>query len=177
MNYKEIRKKAKEFCENHSINTAPVEIIKICNDLGIEVFETYLNDGVSGLIIVDNKPWEQYENAQQFIIVNLMENPARRRFTIAHELAHYVLHRNGNVLYAHRDIVEEGNKPNKIESEANYFAANILMPEDMVRQVVESIQGKYWGKIPNFVLTKELSDIFLVSESAANVRLRQLDLC
>ncbi len=176
MEYGIIEKKAKEFCKKHNINSAPVEIIKICNDLGIKVFETYLKSDVSGLIIVDDKPWERYENAQKFILINLMENPARRRFTIAHELAHYVLHRDEGKLYAHRDTVQGGSRIDRVESEANFFAANVLMPEDIMRFAVREIEGRSLYKMPGLMLVKEIADIFLVSEAAAEVRLKQLKL-
>jgi len=175
MKQSEVRRKALEFCKENNINTFPVEIIKICNKLGLKVFEEYLEPDVSGMIIVDEKPWERY-GTNKFIVVNLSELAARRRFTIAHELAHYVLHKEGNVLYAHRDMVGNSGFRSSIEREANYFAANILMPEKLVEDKVRDIEAEVWGAVPEFVLIREIADNFAVSESAAKVRLRQLDL-
>lgn len=175
MKQSEIRKKAEEFCRTNGIKSYPVEIVRICKENGIKVFEEYLDSDVSGLIVVDEKNWEKYET-NQFIIVNLAESAVRRRFTIAHELAHYILHRNGNRLYAHRDMTSDSSARSSIEQEANYFAANILMPETLVREKVEDIKNEIWGKLPNFVLVREIADNFVVSESAAEVRLRQLEI-
>ena len=175
MKKSEVRKRALEFCKENNIKTFPVEIIKACNKLGLKVFEEYLDPDVSGMIIVDNEPWERY-GTNKFIVVNLSELATRRRFTIAHELAHYVLHKEGNVLYAHRDMVGNSAVQSNIEQEANYFAANVLMPEKLVEDKVNDIKEEAWGILPNFVLIKEIADSFAVSESAAEVRLKQLKL-
>lgn len=175
MKQSEIKKIAEEFCNKNGINSYPVEIVRICKENGLKVFEEYLDPKVSGLLVVDDKIWEKYET-NQFIVVNLMELAVRRRFTIAHELAHYMLHRNGNKIYAHRDMTNEGTVRSSIEQEANYFAANILMPEALIREKVENIKDEMWGKIPNFILVREIADHFVVSESAAEVRLKQLDI-
>ncbi len=175
MRQSEVKKHAEEFCVQNGIDNYPVEIVRICRENGIKVFEEYLDSEVSGLIVVDDKEWKKY-NTNQFIIVNLAESAVRRRFTIAHELAHFVLHRNGNKLYAHRDMINEGNVRNSIEQEANYFAANILMPEKLVKEKVENLKNETWGKLPNFVIVREIADHFVVSESAAEVRLKQLEI-
>lgn len=172
MTNSKIQEEAEKFCMENGISSIPVEIIRICNDLGIKVFETYIEENISGLVVVDEKKWEKYDS-DKFILVNLSESPARRRFTIAHELAHYVLHRDGQKLYAHRDMKAGSENKAKIESEANYFAANILMPESEVKRCVEEWKMEV-GKIPTFILTKKIADTFVVSESAAGVRLRQL---
>lgn len=175
MRQSEVKRKAEEFCSKNSINSYPVEIVRICKENGLKVFEEYLAPDVSGLIVVDEKVWSKY-NTKQFILVNLTESAARRRFTIAHELAHFVLHRNGNKLYAHRDMNNNGSVRSSIEQEANYFAANVLMPEILIREKVDDIKKEIWGILPDFVLVREIADNFAVSESAAEVRLRQLEI-
>lgn len=176
MRQSEVKKKAQEFCNKNGISSYPVEIVRICKENGLKVFEEYLNQDVSGLIVVDDKVWTKY-NTNQFILVNLAESATRRRFTIAHELAHFVLHRNGSKLYAHRDMTSnDSNFRSSIEQEANYFAANVLMPEELIRNKVEEIREDTWGVLPNFVLIREIADNFAVSESAAEVRLRQLEI-
>ena len=175
MGQNEIIRKAEKFCAENGIADFPVKIVKICNENGLQVFEEYLEPGVSGVIVVDDKKWEKY-GCNQFILVNLADSAARRRFTIAHELAHFLLHRNQNNLYAHRDYTDKGVVQPKIEREANLFAANVLMPEILVREAVEEIRSNTWGILPNFVLTREIADYFVVSESAAEVRLKQLEI-
>lgn len=175
MKQSEVKKIAESFCEKNGINTYPVEIVRICNENGLKVFEEYLDSNISGLIVVDEKVWSKYDT-DKFILVNLAESAVRRRFTIAHELAHYVLHRNADGLYAHRDIVNDGTIISNIEREANYFAANILMPETLVKEKVEDIKNDFWGKLPGFILVREIANHFVVSEQAAEVRLKQLEI-
>lgn len=173
MKQSEIKRRAEKFCVDYGIDSYPVEIVRICNENGLKVFEEYLDPDVSGLIVVDESPWPKY-GTNQFILVNLMESAVRRRFTIAHELAHYILHRNESRLFAHRDMTADGASISSMEQEANYFAANVLMPEKLVREKVEDMRNGIWSKIPDFVLIREIADYFVVSESAAEVRLKQI---
>lgn len=173
MRNEEIRERAKRFCIENGVTSYPVEIVKICNNLGLKVFEAYLKPNESGMIVVDDKKWKEYDT-DKFIIVNITETPVRRRFTIAHELAHYILHKQDSLLYAHRDYSENTQIKERIETEADYFAANVLMPEELVRECVEDIKERHGGKILNLVLINEISRMFYVSETAARVRLQQL---
>ena len=173
MKQDEVKKKAENFCKENSITESPVEIVKICKNNGIKVFEEYLPEDVSGLIVVDEEEWPKY-NSNKFIIVNLADSAARRRFTIAHELAHFILHKEDSKLYAHRDMPDNGiRKSDDFEQEANYFAANVLMPEELVREKIEVIKDS-WGEIPISVLAQAIAASFGVSKSAATIRLRQL---
>ena len=173
MRRSEVKRKAEEFCEQNSIDSYPVEIVRICKENGLKVFEEYLQPDISGLIVVDEKEWSKYET-NQFIVVNLMELATRRRFTIAHELAHFVLHRNGNQLYVHRDMTNEGSFKNSIEQEADYFAANLLMPENLIQEKINMLKEEVRGKIPEIALVREIAYNFAVSEAVARVRLKQL---
>src|SRR3954453_17028726 len=58
--------------------------------------------------------------------------PPRRRFTIGHELGHWVMHRTGQeALFCRRTSVDEQAAPpaHDIEEEASAFAAALLMPQ------------------------------------------------
>jgi hypothetical protein len=58
--------------------------------------------------------------------------PPRRRFTIGHELGHWVMHRTGQqALFCRRTSVDEKAIPpgRDIEEEASAFAAALLMPQ------------------------------------------------
>jgi hypothetical protein len=57
--------------------------------------------------------------------------PARRRFTIGHELGHWVMHRTGQqALFCRRTSIDEQGAPpaRDIEGEASAFSAALLMP-------------------------------------------------
>lgn len=68
------------------------------------------------------------------------EWPPRRRFTIGHELGHWMLHRHGDrAVYCRSSAVEAdaSAQPEELpprEAEANAFAAALLMPARLVRE-------------------------------------------
>lgn len=103
----------------------PVPVEAIAEDLlGLCVVEEEL-DGVSGLLFP----------AERTIYLNAAEAPTRRRFTLAHELGHWVCqHLEGRTapVYCRTEEVGVG-EGRKLEREANIFAAELLMPEDDVR--------------------------------------------
>jgi Zn-dependent peptidase ImmA (M78 family) len=105
----------------------PVEAI--AEDLlGLYVEEVDL-DGVSGLLYP----------AERLIQVNANDAPARRRFTLAHEVGHWVCQvqeGRGEPLMCRAEDVEPG-ADRALEREANVFAAEQLMPEPAVRAAAD----------------------------------------
>jgi Zn-dependent peptidase ImmA (M78 family) len=103
----------------------PVPVESIAEDLlGLNVEEADL-DGVSGLLYP----------AERQIYVNAAEPKTRQRFTLAHELGHWVCqHLEGQQepVYCRSDQVGVGEGRLR-EREANVFAAELLMPEPLVR--------------------------------------------
>ena len=97
------------------------------------------------------------------IVLGGCTDERRRRFTIAHEIGHFVLH-------PERLRPERGGGVNAAwqaqEREADQFAAELLMPEDLVRQAVVE-QGADASR---------LADRFDVSLAAMRTRLRHLGL-
>jgi len=85
--------------------------------------------------------------------------PMRNRFTIAHELGHYILHSKfgETIIEANRS-----GQPDRAEWEANWFAASFLMPEASFREAAKTKS------------TQELAVIFQVSPMAADVRKQSL---
>lgn len=97
------------------------------------------------------------------------EWPPRRRFTLAHELGHWCLHRGGAV-YCRAASVAEGPQPAPArarparapeEEEANRFAAALLMPARLV--------AREHRRNPQF---ETLCERFEVSGAAMERRLR-----
>lgn len=167
MDKREVIKRAEQFCKDNQINEYPVGIIELCQKQGIKVFEEYLDSDVSGFIIINQSACYTKYKTGKLIVVNASDSARRKRFTVAHELAHYILHRKDDgSLYAHRDAGQYGS----IEHEANLFAAAILMPEDLVYDSLS-----YIGKSLPFSIKAEcISRDFAVSLDAARVRLKQL---
>lgn len=145
----------------HFRSSLPVDVKGLALALGIQVREAFLKSNVSGLI--KKLPSGQFE-----IEVNATHPETRQRFTIAHEIGHYVLHRSlmgdGNVDdCAYRS---DGSFVNNTigpfeETEANKFAANLLMPMEQINKLRES------GITDPSKLAQKLN----VSEAAIKIRL------
>lgn len=95
--------------------------------------------------------------------------PLRDRFTIAHEIGHYILHylyRKQILNESINDLVAQRFGTNQAEKEANWFAAAFLMPADEFKREFASCGGDH----------SELSRKFQVSRQASEVRAKSLGL-
>lgn len=94
----------------------------IALEIGIDIVEGTLTSCEALLM---------YKNGKPYVIVNKGSHPQRKRFSIAHEIGHFILHNDGVSTVCSSDFVESwetSNIPEK-ELEVNDFAANLLMPE------------------------------------------------
>jgi Zn-dependent peptidase ImmA (M78 family) len=105
----------------------PVPLEQIARREGIKIELTPLDDDLSGMSFIKNNV--------AVIVLNLNHHPNRRRFTLAHEIGHHLLHMpylTDNVhvdkIVLNRDLVSSQAVDPK-EMEANAFAAELLMPE------------------------------------------------
>ncbi|WPZ35825.1 ImmA/IrrE family metallo-endopeptidase [Thalassobaculum sp. OXR-137] len=82
-------------------------------------------------------------------------SPGRINFTLAHEFGHYLLHRLAHpegIYCTEEDMRSWDSKNRKVESEANEFAANLLMPFDDFRRQIAA---------------RDKPDLEMLSDSAA----------
>jgi hypothetical protein len=98
----------------------------------------------------------------------------RRRFTAAHELGHAVLHgdRMGRYI-ADATVSETDSATSELEREANRFAAELLMPEEVCKAREAELRAEH-GCCPRGVLTYRLASELLVSREAMRYRLKNL---
>lgn len=76
------------------------------------------------------------------IVVNKKHSPTRQRFSMAHEYIHYQIHRDRIDQMPHGErILHRSEEKNKIEFQANQYAAQILMPEDTFFQIARATNG------------------------------------
>lgn len=97
------------------------------------------------------------------ITINALHHPNRKRFTLAHEIGHYCLHRSMKEEFVD-EVFFRDETSSQIEREANRFAADILMPEEDFRKFASQISSK----------VEDLADHFQVSSLAVRFRAKQL---
>ncbi len=138
--------------------TVPIEVVQLAKRLGLRVFNAPWPDSVSGKIQRDPKHGGDSGFA---IFVNQTHSHVRRRFTIAHEIGHYVLHESqiGDGIFD--DALYRSGLSNAVEAQANRMAADILMPRPLLDRYV-TINGSDPAR---------LAKIFDVSEAAMKIRL------
>jgi len=73
------------------------------------------------------------------IVFNENATPGRQRFTISHELGHFILHRQMQKIFecGQDEVCTSAGEESDIEAEADKFASYLLMPADDVRKQVE----------------------------------------
>lgn len=92
----------------------------------------------------------------------------RLRFTIAHELAHWILHRE-IIMQSNREAAfNESTCDNKIEAQADYMASALLMPLGGVKRFFYSVSGK---STQNDAVSMT-AEHFGVSKQAMSIRLK-----
>ena len=140
---------------------SPVKLGEIARELGLEVFRSPLPPSVSGMI----KPSDRVEGAYE-IKLNKYEVAERQRFTLAHELAHFLLHKNDIRAGVIDNIMYRSALTPRKEYEANRLAADIVMPKEAVSRELQARGG-----VATEDVAKELAVVFKVSPPAMRIRL------
>jgi len=134
-----------------------------------------LDDDISGALLpVSETKW--------LILVNKNHPPTRQRFSVAHELGHLYLHQY-RVAHADRTLKlrdAQSSQGSVLEEiEANHFAAELLMPRELLLAALEGHVIEYEPEnsigVSSFnKLVKDLAKRFKVSEQALTIRLSSL---
>lgn len=153
--------RARDIIEQH-LKTVPVKLGSLARALGVaDIKIASMSPGVSGQIT--------REDNRYIIRINRNEARERQRFTLAHEIAHYLLHRH--VIDSYPDgitdnVLYRSGAPEKIEYEANRLAADLVMPISIVEDKIRS-----FGGIVNEAAIERMAEIFDVSKAAMEIRL------
>jgi Zn-dependent peptidase ImmA (M78 family) len=139
-------------------HSVPVDVTGLAEALGIAVWEDEeLPENVSGKICQD----ENSGPSGYSILVRASDPYVRKRFTVAHEIAHFLLHRDRIGSSLTDDEMYRSGLSIHEEVAANNLAADILMPRPLLAEHIEK-----WGtNVP------VLAQIFKVSEAAMPIRL------
>ena len=164
---KKLEKQAENLVRKAGITKIPVPVEAVAKYLNIKVDEADLGEDCSGILIRDGD--------SAVIGVHADHHEHRQRFTIAHEIAHYKLHRGeAYIEHLHIDLRAKdfGSGTQQEEDEANRFAGALLMPADQVRKAFaeQRVDPSRDDEIP------EMAKRFKVSVQAMTKRLMHLDL-
>lgn len=168
--YEKLDDRAQRLLEQSEALALPVSLGAVAGSLGLAIEEKPLEEEFSGFLAVNEKT----------IVINLNHALVRRRFTAAHEIGHYVLHRKKNpdspvfidrAIYYRRENDTNSAINYRMEMEANAFAAGLLMPSVLLEKYLGEHTHLNLGKAADI---KSLADEFYVSRPAMEFRLRNL---
>lgn len=149
-----LRDKVRNILKSVDIKSAPISVEKVAEFFSIKIVPYGgFPENISGTIV------EQ----RGHIVIGVNQNHAqvRQRFTIAHELGHYLCNHD----LSEKVIDDVFDKPTDKEREANMFAAELLIPYDFIKEDIRTIKA-----IP------ELAKHYHVSEQSISIRLLETGL-
>ena len=153
----------------------PVKIIEICQKMGFSIFKQELPEDICGYIVIDGELKEKFAT-DRIISVNEEESNKRRRFTVAHELAHFLFDFDpaNNIRFYNAFEHDHEEKDDSNEKRANRFAAELLMPKNEFIEKYNEMYEKHSGSSEQLYETvQELSDLFLVPPKAVELRIKK----
>src|SRR5437016_10708684 len=165
---------ARKILRELDIKKAPISLDMITEKLGIRLSLEPFDEELSGILVK--------EGGAVAIGVNSTHSPKRQRFTIAHEIGHFILDHPGEMFIdktvRQRAVVvrrdgRSSEGTDKHEIEANRFAAELLMPSEIIEKVVKNRLSK--SKMPSTdELVSDMAAHFQVSSQAMEIRLVNL---
>jgi len=148
------RLKARQLLEELKVSELPVDIEKIAKHCGLEIEHVSKGKGFYGQLLKERR----------IIEVQSSMHPHRNRFTIAHEIGHYILNHSPALCPFDDRSIKDPKKIN--EKHANVFASELLMPEPWIKT--------YWRELKND--HRAMARKFYVSDEAMFRRLQDLKL-
>jgi hypothetical protein len=171
------RREAQRLLREAGIKTTRVPVDKIAAEYA-EIHERHLEEDIAGMLVPLPEPPGQKRWA---IVLNENHSKTRKRFTLAHELGHLILHgyttahADGPFLVRFRDARSSDGSVRE-EIEANEFAAELLMPNEMLIERLRSHRLEYapFDDEASGRIIKEIAKEFDVSKAALQIRLANL---
>lgn len=161
-----VKREAERMLMKHRVTAYPVPVEFIAEREGLRVYhDPNLSDDISGFLY-------RSHDLGDVVVVNLQHHPTRRRFTLAHELAHFVLHDGQNYVSEkvrfRNSLTSTGADVEEVE--ANQWAAELLMPPHLIDKAIAAAE-RY---LTDDLLVKNLARDFGVSPLAMRIRLMAL---
>lgn len=161
---------AQKILTDYKVKKTPVPVERIIKAKGIVLEYAPLESELSGMAYIKDQV--------AIIGLNALHHPNRQRFSAAHELGHHELHSSqlhdaihvdkGLRVLARDGLSSEG--IDSLEIEANTFAAELLMPKNLLLDALDS-EGL---DIEDDESVEKLARKFRVSASAMRFRLASL---
>jgi Zn-dependent peptidase ImmA (M78 family) len=161
--------KASRLLMELNIHEAPIPVEMIATKLGLHVERVPLGDEISGVLVI--------QDGRGVIGVNPSHASVRQRFTIAHEIGHFLLHRDAMPVFIDKQFFRtylakfrdsnSSSGEDKLEREANAFAATLLMPIPIISKALKEIGVN----ISDEAAIQQLAERFNVSRQAMSLRI------
>ena len=163
---------AERLLNEHSVVRPPVPVEQLAKALGLSVQYEHYDGDISGLLYRDSNV--------SIIGVNAAHSMTRQRFTIAHELGHFMLHRGRPLIVDKQFRINFRNSASSLatdheEIQANGFAATLLMPRGWVEKAALRLIRRL-ESLSDDDLVERLASRFNVSPQAMSFRLINLGL-
>lgn len=155
------RRAAIEFRQQHGLGLGPIKDVAdlVQMTVNADVALVNLPDFLDSMISVDKTA------GAALIAVRTTDNPERQRFSIAHELGHYIFDEFSARLHEDDDPA--------MESRANSFARHLLLPHDALDDFLTTADATYRKlELPERALSSVVA-FFEVSGAVAAIQLRQ----
>lgn len=137
------RKAAKQFLSKYKLKERKINLNTVARFLNIKIIQETLPKNISGVFFREGK--------HLFIYINDNHPEQRQRFSIAHEIGHYLVHSTSAFNFGREEqfFLRAKGIFSPDEVDANQFAAELLMNEELLTKdfyedaSLESLAKKY----------------------------------
>ncbi|PES11553.1 hypothetical protein CN501_19355 [Bacillus cereus] len=128
-----IKNTVQQLCKKHNTK----DPFELAQRLNINIFFHDLHEEINGFY--------KYEKRNKFIAINSNLSSTMQRTVCAHELGHAVLHPNANTPFLRKNTLLS---VDKLEIEANTFAALLLIDENSIAPYDTKARIAYKNNVP-----------------------------
>jgi len=137
-----------------------IDVEAIAFDSGIDILYEALNGCEATLVGFGSKA---------IATISPSSSRGRERFSVAHEIGHWLLHRGKSFRCRADDMVQNYSADIRLEKEADEFASHLLMPTSIFQPAIKAINKSGLHHL------QEIAGQFEVSLQAVSIRLATLD--
>jgi Zn-dependent peptidase ImmA (M78 family) len=120
-------------------DSLPIKVGGIAKSFGLIVKRATLKPGISGVI--------KEIDGQVVVRISRHDSEERQRFTLAHEIAHFLLHREHIKEGIEDSMLFRSSLSNALEAQANRLAADIVMPLELLDKAELPIPTRFEEKV------------------------------